>query len=98
MNGLVQERHNSSVLAMELYLSYTNPLMCFLFLEKLFIKNKANLRDFIAATGLVILLELDSNRQFFRPCDLEIWWMTRKNNKARLLYNIKLCVPFHIHQ
>ena len=34
----------------------------------------------------------------FRPCDLEIWWMTTKNNKAHLLYNIKLCVSFHIHQ
>ena len=28
-------------------------------------RNKANLRDLIAATGLVILLELDSNRRFF---------------------------------
>ena len=28
-------------------------------------KNKANLRDLIAATGLVILLKLDSNRRFF---------------------------------
>ena len=35
--------------------------------------NKANLRDLIAATGLVILLKLDSNRRFFSPCDLEIW-------------------------
>ena len=35
---------------------------------------------------------------FFRPCDLEIWWMTPKNNKARLLYYIKLCVSFQIHQ
>ena len=26
--------------------------------------NKANLRDLIAATGLVILLKLDSNRRF----------------------------------
>ena len=34
--------------------------------------NKANLRDLIATTGLVILLKLDSNRQFFSPCDLEI--------------------------
>ena len=40
--------------------------------------NKANLRDLIAATSLVILLKLDSNRRFFSPCDLEIWWMTRK--------------------
>ena len=39
---------------------------------------KANLRDLIAATGLVILLKLDLNRRFFSPCDLEIWWMTQK--------------------
>ena len=32
----------------------------------------------IAATGLVILLKLESNRQFFSPCDLEILWMTSK--------------------
>ena len=44
--------------------------------------NKANLRDLIAATGLVILLKLDSNRLFFSPCDLEIRWMTQ--NKANL--------------
>ena len=37
--------------------------------------NKANLRDLIAVTGLVILLKLDSNRRFFSPCDLEIWWI-----------------------
>ena len=29
-------------------------------------------------------LKLDSNRQFFRPCDREIWWMTSKNNRALL--------------
>ena len=45
------------------------------------IVNKANLRDLVAATDLVIF-----------------WWMTPKNNKARLRYNIKLCVLFHIHQ
>ena len=42
--------------------------------------DKANLRDLIAVIGLVILLKLDSNRLFFSPCDLEIWWMTPKNN------------------
>ena len=47
--------------------------------------NKANLRDFIATTGLVNLLKLDSNGRFFSPCDLEIWWMTPKNNRACLL-------------
>ena len=36
------------------------------------ISHKANLRDLIAATGVVILVKLDSNRQFFSPCDLEI--------------------------
>ena len=40
--------------------------------------NKANLRDLIAVTGLVILFKLDSNHRFFSPCDLEIWWMARK--------------------
>ena len=38
--------------------------------------NKANLRDLIAATNLVILLKLDSIHRFFSLCDLEIWWMT----------------------
>ena len=52
--------------------------------------NKANLRDWIAATGLVILFKLDLNRWFFSPCDLEIWWMTPKNNRAPLLCYFKL--------
>ena len=59
--------------------------------------NKANLRDLIAATGLVILLKLDSNRRFFSPCDLEIRWMTLKNNRSPLLSNIKLYASFHHH-
>ena len=59
--------------------------------------NKANLRDLIAATGLVILLKLDSNRRFFSLCDLEIWWMTSKNNRTPLLYYIKVCASFQIH-
>ena len=60
--------------------------------------NKANLRDLIAATGLVILLKLDSNCQFFNTCDLEIWWMILENNRALLLYYVKLCVSLQIHQ
>ena len=31
------------------------------------------------------------------PCDLEIWRMTLENNRAPLLSNIKLYVPFHHH-
>ena len=38
------------------------------------ILKNANLRDLITAIGLVILVKLDSNRQLFSPCDLEIWW------------------------
>ena len=29
---------------------------------------------------------------FLVLCDLEIWWMTSKNNRAPLLYHIKLCI------
>ena len=60
--------------------------------------NKANLRDLIAGTSLVILPELDSNLRFFSLCDLEIWQMTSKNNVAYLLYYIKLCASFQIHR
>ena len=60
--------------------------------------NKANLRDLIAATGLVILLKFDSNRRLISPCDLEIWWMTSKKNKAPLPDYIKLCASFQIHR
>ena len=61
-------------------------------------RNKVNLRDFITATGLVILLKFDPNHRFFSPCDLEIWCMTLKNKRAPLLYYIKLCVSFQIHR
>ena len=67
------------------------------FNEKKKNKNKANLRDFIAATGLVILLKLDLNRRFFSPCDLEIWWMTQRNNRAPLLCYFKLFASFRSH-
>ena len=56
--------------------------------------NKANLRDLMAATGLLILLKLDLNRRFISPCDLEIWWMTQKNNGAPLLCYFKLFASF----
>ena len=62
-----------------------------------FFWNKAYLRDLIAATGLVILLKLDSNRRFFRPCDLEIWWTTPKNNRAPLPCNFKFFAAFRSH-
>ena len=42
---------------------------------------------------------LGQNRQFFVPCNLEIWpWMTLKNNRAPLRCYFKLCALFHSHQ
>ena len=58
--------------------------------------NTSNLRDLIAATGLVILPKLDTTRRFFSPCDLEIWWMIPKNYRAPLLHCIKLCASAQI--
>ena len=34
---------------------------------------------------------------FFVPCDLRIWRMTLKNNRAPLLWQCKLCVSFRNH-
>ena len=42
-------------------------------------------------------LKLDSNRQFFPPCDREIWWMILQNNRAPLLCYFKLCASFRTH-
>ena len=36
-------------------------------------------------------------RLFLEPCDLEIWQMTLKNNRAPLLCYIKFCAAFHSH-
>ena len=58
-----------------------------------YMNNKANLRELIAATGLVILLKLDSNRQFFSPCDLEIWGRsTAGDSRTVRLRSICKCV------
>ena len=40
---------------------------------------------------------LGQNRQFFVPCNLEIWQMTLQNKRAPLLCHFKLCVSFHTH-
>ena len=41
---------------------------------------------------------LGQNRQYFVPCDLEIWRITLKNNRALLLYHVKLCASFQSHR
>ena len=40
---------------------------------------------------------LGQNRRFFVPCDLEIWRITLKNNRAPLLTYFKLCASFSSH-
>ena len=59
--------------------------------------NKANLRYLIAATGQVILLKLDSNRQFFARVTLKFdgwpWKIIR-----HVFYKSSFCVSFQIHQ
>ena len=42
-------------------------------------------------------LNSDRNWRYFVLCDLEIWLMTLENNRAPLLYNIKLCASFQSH-
>ena len=42
-------------------------------------------------------LKLDSNLQFFHPCDREIWLTTLQNNRAPLLCYFKLCALFGSH-
>ena len=44
------------------------------------------------------ILNLGQNRRFFVPCDLQIWRMDLKNNKAPLLCCFKLSAPFYSHQ
>ena len=36
-------------------------------------------------------------QHFLEPCDLEIWWLTLKNNRAPILSNITLYASFHHH-
>ena len=40
---------------------------------------------------------LGKKHDFFVPCDLEIWQMTLKNNRAHLLCYFKLCATFCSH-
>ena len=50
-------------------------------------------------TGVTVRkrLNLGQIRRFLEPCDLEIWRMTFKNNRAPLLCYFKLCAAFHSH-
>ena len=41
---------------------------------------------------------LGQNRRFLESCDLAIWRMTLKNNRAPLLCYFKFCASFHSHR
>ena len=41
--------------------------------------------------------KLGQIRRFLEPCDLEIWRMTLKNNRAPLVCYFKLCAAFRSH-
>ena len=41
--------------------------------------------------------QFGSNSTILEPCDLEIWWMTLKNNRAPLQCYFKLCASFCSH-
>ena len=41
---------------------------------------------------------LGQNRRYLEPCDLAIWRMTLKNNRAPLLCHFKLYASFHSHR
>ena len=43
-------------------------------------------------------LNSGQNPRFIVLCDLEIWRMTMKNNRAPLLCQFKLCASFHSHR
>ena len=61
--------------------------------------NKANLRDLITVTSLIILLKFDPNHRFFSPCDLEIQSMTSESlqGTSSILHQV-FCASFQIHR
>ena len=65
---------------------YSQPTPFIICMRRILDWNNAILRDFIAATGLMMLLKLDSNRRFFSPRDLEIWWMTSNKTLRHFFY------------
>ena len=69
----------------------------------LFYATSSLVHQFIAICGFKMELQsgnanLVQNRQFFVPCDLQIWSMTLKINRAPPLCYPKLCASFHSHQ
>ena len=75
---LISSNHRNSMKWAKRYLSccdvFVQKYHCDRFIRKSHLySNKANLRDLIAATGLVILLKSDPYHRIFCPCDFKIW-------------------------
>ena len=43
------------------------------------------------------LTQIGFKSSIFGLCNLELWWMTSKNNRTPLLYHVKLCASFQSH-
>ena len=73
-------------------------------IEHLFYTTPSSVHNFKAMGEFKLELR-SGNTQFWSksviflvPCDLEIWWMTLKNNRAHLLFYIKPCASLQSHQ
>ena len=72
-------------------------------IEHLFYATSSFVQHFVAIGEFKLELQSGnaqsgSNSTFFlEPCDLEIWRITFKNNRAPLLCYFKLCAAFHSH-
>ena len=105
IDGLVQDCTNPIANALELLQSFIKPskwtnsvIVIQTFSQRECICKQGKSEGFDSCDRPSNLTQIGFKTSIFRPCDLEIWWMTPKNNKAYLLYNIKLCLSFHIHQ
>ena len=73
--------------------NYWAPLLCYLKIWATF-HSHLWIRTGDTVQKRPIWVEIDD---FVKPCDLKIWQMTLKINRAPLLNNIKLCASFHHH-
>ena len=69
----------------------------------LYYATSSSMHHFVAIGELKLEVQ-SGNAQFgskstiLEPCDLEIWQMTFKNNRAPLLFYFKLCASFRSHR
>ena len=68
------------------------PLRCYFKLFATFCSHRW-IETWVTVRKRPIWVQID----FFEPCDLEIWRMTLKNNRAPLQYYFKVCPSFRSH-